>query len=207
MPRFTIATLLRTALIIVFPIASALTGTQSARADAGAEFTVAAVSANVEEARARVYAVTREDMDYMGVSRIEFYSVEDARSKLDVIRGLIAKLEPTREVSLMYWCNTREGLPADGINNCAKYLLKKHCYKRYSAFAKSLVTTLDPEDSNYNQLSKDTLTIANAPELWLGQDYTEVSITDDFYSVDVMVSLMISRDLKRVAVTYYDFGA
>jgi hypothetical protein len=143
----------------------------------------------------------------MGVSRIEFYSVENARSKLDVIRGLIAKLEPTREVSLKYWCNTREGLPADGINNCAKYLLKKHCYKRYSAFAKSLVTTLDPEDSNYNQLSKDTVTIANAPELWLGQDYTEVSVTDDFYSVDVMVSLMISRDLKRVAVTYYDFGA
>ncbi len=207
MPRFATASLFRAAIVILLPITGALIGTKIAHADAGAEFTTVEVPTEVEGARARVYAVTREDMDYMGVSGIEFYSVEEAHSKLDVIRGLISKLEPTREISLKNWCSANESIPAEGINSCAKYLLKKHSDKRYSAFAKSLITALDPNASDYHQLSKDSLLIGNAPESWLGHDYFEVSITDDYYSVDVMVSLMVSRDLKRVAVTYYDFGA
>ena len=199
--------LCRNSSIAFFPLAAALLGSPVARADAGAEFTDVPKSAEIAESIKRVYAFTRQTMDYMGVSDLQYLEVTDAQSSLDVIRALISKLPPTEHVSLGYWCSWQPGVAGQNVNACAKLLLKKHAGRRYSGFAKSLISVLDPQASDFWALSQDSLKIAGAPESWLGSDYLEVSITDDYYSVDVMMSLMISRDLKRVVVAYYDYGA
>ncbi len=199
--------LLRRAFIAIFPLAGTLATTQVARADAGAEFNLVEGPAGVTTSVDRVYAVTRGDMDYMGVSKLEFYEIDDARSSLDIIRGLIAKMSPAGKISLDSWCREQPSPASVGPNACARLLLKKHVTRRYSAFAKSIISALDPDQAEYHKLSEDCVIMSDAPDQWLGNDYLEVSVTTDYYSVDVMISLMMSRDLKRAILAFYDFGA
>jgi hypothetical protein len=199
--------LLRRGLIAFFPLAGMLAAPQWARADAGAEFTVVTPPGGLDESVRRVYSITRGEMDYMGVAKLEFFEIDDARSSLDIIRGLIAKISPAGEVSLDSWCKEQPAPASTGSNACARQLLKKHVMRRYSAFAKSMISALDPESTDFNALSKDCVAMADAPAAWLGDDYLEVTVTSDYYSTDVMISLMMSRDLKRAILAFYDFGA
>lgn len=207
MVRTAIASLLRRGIIALFPVAGVLASPQLARADAGAEFDIVAAPAGLDESVDRVYAVTREDMDYMGVSKITFFQISEARSTLDIIRGLIAKHSPAGDVSLDSWCKDQGGPVAQGVNTCARHLLRKHSTRRFSAFAASLISAIDPARTDFHDLEGDCLAMSRVPADWLGEDYLEITVTSDYYSVDVMISLMMSRDLKRAVLAFYDFGA
>jgi len=206
MTQSILKSLLRRGFIAIFPLAGALAASQVARADAGAEFNEVQGPAGITTSVQRVYAVTRGDMDYMGVSKLEFYEIEDARSGLDIVRGLIAKMSPAGEISLDSWCKEQPAPASAGPNACARHLVKKYVSRRYSAFAKSIISALDPNQAGFHTLSADCMVIAEIPARWLGEDYLEVSVTTDYQSVDVMISLMMSRDLNRAILAFYDFG-
>ena len=121
MTQSILKSLLRRGFIAIFPLAGALAASQVARADAGAEFNEVQGPAGITTSVQRVYAVTRGDMDYMGVSKLEFYEIEDARSGLDIVRGLIAKMSPAGEISLDSWCKEQPAPASAGPNACARH--------------------------------------------------------------------------------------
>lgn len=197
------AKVMRRILIALFPAAVATGFAANARADAGAELKQVQV-ADFKETVARIYDITRGEMDTMGVSQVDFFEVSDARNDLDVLRAAISKLPGRQEFSLQSWCR-EQGIITNAM--CARIIDRKHKGLRYSAFAKSLITRLDDNAADFYSLRADCLTIAETPANWLGGLYSEFHVTGDYYSVDVMISVMVSDDLRRAVVAYYDAGA